>query len=249
MLLSSRVRLFLGVGEIITGEFRNSPLLGFRFDVAQGMLTLEGIRSVRARARLLSCTYCNCGSSCIFPHSITIASIQQSTMDAGQDMSHHLVNLEESFYQTGMASGRPHGELHGLFEGRTLGREKAWEMWEEAGYYEGTARVWKSILIANDMKDGRQAWPNTAIKGFALTRRDYSRAFTNFDQITNLVGTLPLNNDSQRATQAGSSSDVDILATLAALRTRYRAACASLGIRPRMVATTGAGHVQAELGL
>ena len=57
-----------------------------------------------------------------------------------------LLELEQTFYQAGFDGGFPHGELHGLFEGRELGREKSWELWEEIGYYEGTATLWQAIL-------------------------------------------------------------------------------------------------------
>jgi hypothetical protein len=75
--------------------------------------------------------------------------------DISNDVSTYLINLEESFYQSGMASGLPHGQLHGLFEGRALGREKAWEIWEEVGYYEGTALLYKAILLARSKEDTR----------------------------------------------------------------------------------------------
>lgn len=45
------------------------------------------------------------------------------------------------FYEKGYADGHAHGRLHGLFEGRALGAEKAWELWEELGFYEGFAAV------------------------------------------------------------------------------------------------------------
>lgn len=71
------------------------------------------------------------------------------------DMEAYLVNLEESFYRDGFDSGQPHGQLHGLFEGRALGRERAWELWEEVGYYEGTARLWRSVLLAQGKASSR----------------------------------------------------------------------------------------------
>ncbi|KAK4705246.1 hypothetical protein P7C70_g961, partial [Phenoliferia sp. Uapishka_3] len=64
-----------------------------------------------------------------------------------------LLSLEETFYAQGMAVGRPHGELHGLFEGRALGREKCWELWEEVGYYEGAAQLWKAVLAAQGKQE------------------------------------------------------------------------------------------------
>lgn len=70
------------------------------------------------------------------------------TVQDPQDMEQYLVNLEEGFYQQGLASGLPHGHLHGLFEGRALGREKGWEIWEEVGYYQGTATFWRAVLLA-----------------------------------------------------------------------------------------------------
>jgi hypothetical protein len=32
-----------------------------------------------------------------------------------------------------------------LIEGRALGREKGYEMFEELGFYEGFARTWKNL--------------------------------------------------------------------------------------------------------
>lgn len=48
---------------------------------------------------------------------------------------------DSRFYNEGYAAGHAHGKLHGLFEGRQLGLEKAWEIWEEVGFYEGFAAV------------------------------------------------------------------------------------------------------------
>ena len=50
-----------------------------------------------------------------------------------------------SFYDAGHADGFAHGRIHGLIEGRALGREKGFEMWEELGFYEGTARAWRAL--------------------------------------------------------------------------------------------------------
>lgn len=61
----------------------------------------------------------------------------------------YLTTLEDQFYQQGLDAGTAHGELHGLFEGRALGKEKAWELWEEVGYYVGVARFWKAVLSAS----------------------------------------------------------------------------------------------------
>ena len=66
-----------------------------------------------------------------------------------------VLSLEERFYQEGLASGQPHGELHGLFEGRALGREKCWELWEEVGYYQGAALLWRAVLTAQGKTESR----------------------------------------------------------------------------------------------
>lgn len=49
------------------------------------------------------------------------------------------------FYDEGYQDGFAHGRIHGLIEGRELGREKGFEMWEELGFYEGFALLWRSI--------------------------------------------------------------------------------------------------------
>ena len=45
-----------------------------------------------------------------------------------------------SFYDSGYIyhdGGFAHGRIHGLIEGRALGRDQGFEMWEEIGFYEG----------------------------------------------------------------------------------------------------------------
>ncbi|BGP15485.1 hypothetical protein JCM10213_005752 [Rhodosporidiobolus nylandii] len=148
-----------------------------------------------------------------------------------------LLSLESGFYQRGYDGGFPHGELHGLFEGRELGREKAWELWEEIGYAEGTARVWKKLLEKNGVEGGR--------------------ANGNLDALLSLAASFPTSNDSSSLSSAPPPSsptlavpppddaapsqapDVDIPALLSALRSKYRTACAGLGVRPRMAVAGG----------
>ena len=36
-----------------------------------------------------------------------------------------------------------------MIEGRALGRQKGFEIWEELGFYEGFAICWKSVIRAN----------------------------------------------------------------------------------------------------
>ncbi|BGP24127.1 hypothetical protein Rt10032_c05g2172 [Rhodotorula toruloides] len=139
-----------------------------------------------------------------------------------------LLDLEQQFYQRGFDAGLPHGELHGLFEGRELGREKAWELCEEVGYYEGMARLWKGILAAQG--------------------KDQGRASQSLDQILSFVAQFPTSNDSSSLSSlpAPANNDIDIPALLSALRSKYRTACASLGIRPRLVAARSGAAASAR---
>ena len=64
---------------------------------------------------------------------------------------------------------------------------------------------------------------------------DGRRAMIALDQIIAFVSVFPTTNDSSLANST-TPSDLDIPALLSSIRSKYRAACASLGIRPRMVA-------------
>ena len=57
------------------------------------------------------------------------------------------------FYDQGYQDGFAHGHIHGLIEGRALGREKGFEMWEELGFYEGFALMWKTIIEQQSKTD------------------------------------------------------------------------------------------------
>ena len=58
-----------------------------------------------------------------------------------------------SFYDSGFQDGFEHGRIHGLIEGRALGREKGFEVWEELGYYEGFALIWRAIHEKKSRQD------------------------------------------------------------------------------------------------
>ncbi|KAM0751241.1 DUF1715-domain-containing protein [Meredithblackwellia eburnea MCA 4105] len=139
-----------------------------------------------------------------------------------------LVALESNFYDQGFSSGLPHGELHGLFEGRQLGREHSWQIWEEVGYYEGMAILWKHLLISQG-KTG-------------------TRAFTNIETLLTNINLFPLSNNSSSLSSTTTAtmeeeepSQPDITELLTSIRTKYRTVCAGLGVRPRMVAMNGSG--------
>ncbi|BGP39456.1 hypothetical protein JCM10450v2_003418 [Rhodotorula kratochvilovae] len=140
------------------------------------------------------------------------------------DQLDSLLHLEHTFYDQGFQGGLPHGHLHGLIEGRELGRDNAWTLWEEIGYYQGVAALWKGILAAQGTTSGR--------------------AVQNLDAILTLSTTFPTSNDSSSlapstADDPAASDGIDIAAQLSALRTKYRTACAALGVRPRMAVSAG----------
>ncbi|KAL7007624.1 hypothetical protein EMMF5_002700 [Cystobasidiomycetes sp. EMM_F5] len=49
-------------------------------------------------------------------------------------------------------AGFEHGKLHGIFEGRAMGQENGFEIWEELGYYRGQAEFWSAVIQADDSK-------------------------------------------------------------------------------------------------
>jgi hypothetical protein len=79
----------------------------------------------------------------------------------------HLVR----FYEEGYRSGFDHGRLHGLFEGRALGQEKCFELWEEVGYYEGFAGFWVGALSRSmEGRDGTLRKSNRKDERWAARR-------------------------------------------------------------------------------
>ncbi|EGU13011.1 hypothetical protein RTG_01052 [Rhodotorula toruloides ATCC 204091] len=65
-------------------------------------------------------------------------------------------------------------------------------------------------------------------------------ASQSLDQILSLVSQFPTTNDSS-SLSSPSNADIDIPALLSSLRSKYRTACASLGVRPRLVAAESGG--------
>lgn len=146
---------------------------------------------------------------------------------ASEDVLDDLTNLESKFYDEGYADGFAHGALHGLYEGRALGQEKAYELWEEVGYYEGFARTYLDLLPPAGGPAPRS-----------------SRALSHARQLLELIGSFPTSNPSsaQGDTAPDTTSiaegreEVDLPALLANIRARYRLLCSSLGVRGRLVA-------------
>ncbi|KAF9264658.1 DUF1715-domain-containing protein [Marasmius fiardii PR-910] len=120
-----------------------------------------------------------------------------------------LVHLEQTFYDSGYEDGHAHGRIHGLIEGRALGREKGYEMWEELGFYEGFALLWKSICVLEGRDD---------------------RAFNHVKHLLTLISQFPRVNPSTTDTEGS----FDIPKLFRQIRSRYKALCAILGVRPSL---------------
>ncbi|KAF9817940.1 hypothetical protein IEO21_03134 [Rhodonia placenta] len=120
-----------------------------------------------------------------------------------------LVDVEQRFYDDGYHDGFAHGKIHGSIEGRALGREKGFEMWEELGFYEGFALMWQAI--------------------HAQQSRNEDRTAHHIRQLLDLIGQFPRVNPS-----ATEPSDLDIPRLFRQIRSRYKALCATLGVRPTL---------------
>ncbi|KAH7924469.1 DUF1715-domain-containing protein [Leucogyrophana mollusca] len=125
-----------------------------------------------------------------------------------------LVHLEQTFYDSGHADGFAHGRIHGLIEGRALGREKGFEMWEELGFYEGFALTWQAI--------------------YTQQGRDDQRAMHHIKHLLELISQFPRINPSAAQAESSSNEELDISKLLRQIRSRYKALCASLGVRPTL---------------
>ncbi|KAH9961898.1 hypothetical protein BC827DRAFT_1117642, partial [Russula dissimulans] len=123
-----------------------------------------------------------------------------------------LVNLEQTFYTVGYEEGYAHGRLHGLIEGRALGGEKGFELWEELGFYEGAARLWTAISTPTDSSSTRDA-----------------RGVHHASALLALIERFPRKNP-----RLDEEEGVDMSAQLRLIRSRYKAMCASLGVRVRL---------------
>ncbi|KAG8930998.1 hypothetical protein FRC02_003366 [Tulasnella sp. 418] len=142
-----------------------------------------------------------------------------------------LTNLEQAFYDKGHQEGYDHGRIHGLIEGRALGCEKGFEIWEEVGFYKGFALFWSSVYSTRDPE---------------------SRAMTHITHLLGLIADFPLRNPSPDGSgMAPTTSDsghapavtqdpapVDITKMLTQIRSKYRALCSTLGVKPRLRAAT-----------
>ncbi|TFL06325.1 hypothetical protein BDV98DRAFT_600384 [Pterulicium gracile] len=116
-----------------------------------------------------------------------------------------LVNVEQTFYDTAYQEAYEHGRVHGAIEGRAMGREKGYEIWEELGFYEGFAQTWKAV--------------------YAIENREHDRAMHHLDHLLTLIANFPTSNP---------SPDVDMNQLTRQIRSRYKALCSTLGVRPSL---------------
>lgn len=86
-------------------------------------------------------------------------------------------------------------------------------MWEELGYYEGFALMWDAIYKQQSRPD--------------------SRALNHIKHLLDLISQFPRVNPSAPDT----SSDLDIPKLFRQIRSRYKALCATLGVRPSLRAS------------
>lgn len=169
--------------------------------------------------------------------------------------------LEESAYRDGFQAGSAHGKLHGTFEGRQLGREKGFEIWDEVGFYEGTARFWKGVLakqienVPAPMRSRKQMKQLQHLNGLetliaAFPTKNRSGAQLNPPppgSILDTSGSTAPEGDDEMGGAAGEQDDPEALAKLdmsvllERIRARYKTVCASLGIPARGLEAAAAG--------
>jgi primary-amine oxidase len=124
---------------------------------------------------------------------------------------HALTNVEEEFFQAGFEEGLRHGRIHGLIEGRSMGRQKGFEMWEELGFYRGSALFWRGVF------------------GQAAEDEKETRVQQHIRHLLELIAKFPIVNPSTT-----SDKDFDVARLMNQIRTRYKALCATIGVRTRL---------------
>lgn len=158
--------------------------------------------------------------------------------------------LESTHFEAGHAEGFAHGALHGTFEGRALGQEKAFELWEELGYMEGVANGWLQVV------HGQQEQQQEGRPGIKVSAR--SRA--NAESLLALIAGFPTLNPSSSAEltdadatkgAAGKTEDdegPDLALLLERCRAKFRLLCAGLGVKARLAtaAPTARSNALAE---
>jgi len=140
------------------------------------------------------------------------AVLVMSSIDDAYAELESLLNIEQKFYDEGFEDGLKHGKELGLIEGRTIGKGKGFEMWEELGFYEGFALMWQAVYTSQN--------------------RDTERAAHHIRHLLDLIKQFPQVNPPE-------SSDLDIPKMFLQVRSRYKALCSTLGVKPSLRAAQG----------
>ncbi|GJJ13436.1 hypothetical protein Clacol_007690 [Clathrus columnatus] len=156
-----------------------------------------------------------------------------------------LVHLEQDFFDAGYKDGYAHGRLHGLIEGRALGREKGFEIWEEIGFYEGFALTWRNMYENTLSKeDDGEKMQTVSLSPISVSHiRHLLQLISQFPKVnpTSVLirGGSDMPTDSSNLHRTPQpDSELDVSALLNNIRSRYKALCASLGVRARVVGSS-----------
>ena len=99
---------------------------------------------------------------------------------------------------------------HGKIEGRSLGREKGFELWEELSFYGASARTWRAILQSD-----------------ASTRKA-QKQLVNIENLESLLAQMPTRNDSS-VLETDDENAPDLEKLLERIRARFKLTCSMLG--------------------
>ena len=111
--------------------------------------------------------------------------------------------------------------MHGTFEGRELGRQKGFEVWEEVGFYEGTTRFWLEAITRSTPDEAKRT-------------RKQTKQVQHLGALLALIEGFPMANDViPEGSAAAEDDDKDMATLLERIRARYKLTCSVLGVRPR----------------
>ena len=149
-----------------------------------------------------------------------------------------------SFFQNGYDDGHAHGRIHGLIEGRAVGRDKGLELWEEVGYYRGFVSFWNAVYDLKQKQKKREdslasLESYVSIRFCSITALDrfYRRAENHIKFLLGAIARFPLVNPNSLLVTDATHTDtpeVDITKLLVQIRSRHKALCAILGVKPRL---------------
>ena len=110
-------------------------------------------------------------------------------------------------------------------------------MWEELGFYEGSAMLWHAVLSQRETTDEcvsvRFHYVSPSMFTLPLS---CSRAAQHIRQLLALLAQFPRVNPS-----ATEPSELDIPKLFRQIRSRYKALCAVLGVQPTLRASASSG--------